>query len=253
MCRMSMEKDINQINERFERLCRRCHAAVQIRATMNPGAPGQAVTEENGTRVITLNAAKIPAAEYPNHAGYYVGKLLLPELVLETERLVLRRFRPEDAQGCFAFLADEEGAYMDCSRAFTAMDEAYRERVELFAQRETQYMITLKDSGEVIGTVNAFEDDSRAVDAMEIGYSISPAHRRRGYGYEALSALLDLLQRELYLEIVTAGILRENAASEKLLEKLGFRKEGLRHKAVWHEGLDRPVDLIYYYRDRDFL
>ena len=62
--------------------------------------------------------------------------------------------------------------------------------------------------------------------------------------------MLDLLQKQLGLEMVTAGILPENSASEQLLTKLGFQREGLRHKAVWHEGLDRPVDLIYFYRDR---
>ena len=53
------------------------------------------------------------------------------------------------------------------------------------------------------------------------------------------------------LDMVTAGILPENTASHGLLEKLGFRSEGIRHKAVWHEGLDKPVDLQYYYRDRE--
>ena len=95
-----------------------------------------------------------------------------------------------------------------------------------------------------------FSDESRAVDAMEIGYSIAKKHQRKGYGFEALSAVLDLLQKQLGLEMVTAGILPENSVSQQLLTKLGFQREGLRHKAVWHEGLDRPVDLIYFYRDR---
>ena len=56
---------------------------------------------------------------------------------------------------------------------------------------------------------------------------------------------------EVMLDMVTAGILPENTASHGLLEKLGFRSEGIRHKAVWHEGLDKPVDLQYYYRDRE--
>ena len=111
-------------------------------------------------------------------------------------------------------------------------------------------MVTLKENGEVIGTVNVFADDSRAVDTMEIGYSIAHAHQRKGYAYEALSALIDLLQKDLCLDMITAGILPENIASEKLLSKLGFQKEGMRHKAVWHEGLNKPVDLLYYYRDR---
>lgn len=240
----------SRINEHLESLCGRNGISLKIHTTNDPDAPGVQTGEENGVHIVTLNTAKIPAEEYDTYAGYHVGKVLLPRLVLETERLVLRRYREEDADACFAFLSNEQDAYMDCCRAFTTMDEDYYERVKLIGERETQYMITLKDSGEVIGTVNVFADDARAVDAKEIGYGIAPAHQRKGYAYEALSALLDLMQKELCLEMVTAGILPENVASEKLLEKLGFHKEGLRHKAVWHEGLDKPVDLVYYYRDR---
>lgn len=247
---LDMERSRNdQIHQEFERLCSRFHIPVQIVTVHDPDAPTKEIAVENGIHVITLNTAKLPAVEYKIYVGYHVRQILLPRLVLETERLVLRRCRPEDAADCFELLSNEADAYMDCSKAFPSMDDAFYKRFNLFTRRETQYMIALKDTGKVIGAVNVFEDNSRAVEAMEIGYAISPDYRHKGYAFEALSALLDLLQRELYLEIVTAGILPENLASEKLLTKLGFHKEGLRHKAVWHEGLDRPVDLIYYYRD----
>ena len=241
---------INEINKRIEDLCAHFGVPIEITTVNDPAAPRQNTAVREGVHCITLNIAKIPAAEYPAFAGYHARQVLLPRLVLETDRLILRRYRPEDAADCFAFLSSESDAYMDCSRAFTAMDQAFYERVALFADRETQYMILRKDSGRVIGTINLFPDDSRAVDAMEIGYCISPAHQRQGFAFEALAALLDLLQGELYLDLVTAGILPENTASQGLLKKLGFCQEGLRHKAVWHEMLDRPVDLIYY-RDRE--
>ena len=234
----------------LEKLSNHFGVSIKLNATYDSQGDKCQISEENGTYCITLNAAKIDATECELYAGYHARKILLPRLKLETERLLLRRYHPDDATQCFAFLSNEQDAYMDCSKAFTKMDEAYHELVALFGQRETQYMIVLKESDEVIGTVNVFADDSRAVDAMEIGYSIAHTHQRKGYAYEALSALLGLLQDELRLEMVTAGILPENTASEKLLQKLGFQREGLRHKAVWHEGLGKPVDLIYYYRDR---
>ena len=73
---------------------------------------------------------------------------------------------------------------------------------------------------------------------------------KKGYAYEALSALINLLQNELKLDLIVAGVLEDNMKSMKLLDKLGFHKEGLRRKAIWHEGLDKPMDLVYYYRDR---
>lgn len=248
---METHAEINQINSKFIDLCGKYHIPVWIGAINDPNGPRFHTYEQDGVSVIKLNTAKIPVSEYEGHAGYQVRKILLPRLRMETERLVLRRYMPEDADKCFAFLSNEQDAYMDCCKAFGVMDEEYYERVALFGQRETQYMVTLKESGELIGTVNVFADDSRAVDALEIGYSIAHTHQRKGYAFEALSALLELLQNDLCLEMVTAGALPENIASEKLLGKLGFQREGSRHKAVWHEGLDKPVDLIYYYRDAE--
>ena len=245
-----ISKLIEDTNARLQALAGSFGIVLTINTIFDEEQPKHQTSEENGKYTITLNTASISKEEYEGYAGYFVRKLLLPQLKLETERLLLRRYDSKDAEQCFAFLSNEQDAYMDCSKAFHEMGTEYQELMDLFAQRETQYMIVLKGSDEVIGTVNVFADDSRAVDAMEIGYSIAHTHQRKGYAYEALSALLGLLQDELRLEMVTAGILPENTASEKLLQKLGFQREGLRHKAAWHEGLNRPVDLIYYYRDR---
>lgn len=241
---------IEDTNARLESLAPGLGTPLKIKTIFDTDGCKQKNTIENGKHVITLNTATISESEYESHAGYFVRRILLPQLKLETERLLLRRYHPEDAEQCFAFLSNEQDAYMDCSKAFHEMGTEHQELMGLFAQRESQYMITLKESGEVIGTINVFADESRAVDTMEIGYSIAHAHQRKGYAFEALSVLFNLLQNDLCLEMVTAGVLPENIASEKLLRKLGFHEEGLRHKAVWHEGLNKPVDLIYYYRDR---
>lgn len=241
---------IQELNEKYISLCSSFSVPVRISLIADPSAPIQTISNDDGVAVIALNTERIVDADYEMYLAYNIGKVLLPKLVLETERLTLRRFQPEDAADCFGFMSVAEDCYMDCCKPFTEMDEEFYQRTELFQERETQYMIVLKEQNKVIGTVNVFADDSRAVDAREIGYSISSAYQRKGYASEALTALIDLMQNELKLELVVAGVLEENVASIRLLEKLGFKKEGLRRKAVWHEGLDRPVDLIYYYRDR---
>lgn len=239
------------INNKYRSLLARFGIDMQIVISHDLDCPRQEILETDGGYIVRLNPAKyIPGLDHEVYVAYNARKLLLPRLVLETERLVLRRFQMEDAEDCFGFLSDEQGAYMDCCKPFTAMDEEYTQRMVLFVERESQYVIVLKETGRVIGTVNVFDDDSRAVEAMEIGYSISPDQQRKGYAYEALSALLSLLQTDLKLELVVAGTLPENIPSIQLLHKLGFQSEGIRHKAVWHEGLDRPVDLQYFYSDK---
>lgn len=238
--------NFNEFNRHLVDLCQENGAHLSIATINDPNRPKQ---EQIGD-TLWLNIARIPEDRYEQFARYFVLQYLIPQLVLRTPRLTLRRFCMEDARDCFSFLSDQEGAYMDCCKPHTQIDEEYWERMRLFTEREGQYAIVLTESSQVIGTVNIFEDDSRAVSAMEIGYAISPEFQKQGYAYEALSNLLALFQEDLGLDMVTAGILPENKASHALLKKLGFQSEGIRHKAVWHESLDKPVDLLYYYRDR---
>lgn len=239
-----------QINERYRLLCERCGVAVSIETVTQADAPAYQLQKASGCHIIRINRAAIPPSSYESFLGYVVSLVLLPELVLQTERLELRRFRMDDAAACFPLMSDDEGMYLDGCKAFPVMDEAYWERMTFFAQQEGQYVIVLRSTNEVIGAIKVFADDTRAVESREIGYDIAPGHRRNGYAFEALSALLRLLQQELLLDMVTAGVLPENMPSIRLLEKLGFHREGIRHKALWHEALDQPVDMVYYYRDR---
>lgn len=61
----------------------------------------------------------------------------------------------------------------------------------------------------------------------EIGYSISEAYHGQGYGYEALQLMLRKVFYEAHLYRVEAKCSVENPASYKLLEKVGFTKEGV--------------------------
>lgn len=243
--------DFHHIGQKYISLCSRFHIDLKILCTNSSKEPKFRVSDESSQVLLTMNTARISSEQYEGCLAYAVAGVLLPRLVLQTERLILRRFRSEDAKDCLDFLSDQEGAYMDCSQAFSSMDGKFQELMDLFVEQESRYAVVLRETERVIGTVHIFPEDTKAVWAMEIGYSISPAHRRKGYATEALSALLDLVQGDLMVDMVLAGILPENHISKGLLKKLGFAEEGLRHKAAWHEGLNCPVDLVYYYRDRE--
>jgi ribosomal-protein-alanine N-acetyltransferase len=62
---------------------------------------------------------------------------------------------------------------------------------------------------------------------LTIGYVVDPAHHRKGIAIEAVSAMLDFCFAELGIHRVQAFIHPDNAASRRLVEKLGFRYEGL--------------------------
>lgn len=223
---------------------------VRIQIEYRPGlSKAQEIEENDGLFTIKLSSDKISEADYAEYLSYNVRKVILPGLRLETERLLLRPFARSDAEACFPFLSDRDSAYMDDGTFFTAMDEEYERLMDAYAE-QTRYMIIHKETGNVVGTVNLFDADRRAVDTKEIGYCISPESRRHGYAYEALSALLNYLLDDLSLDLVVAGIIPDNLPSVRLVEKLGFRCEGMRRKAFWNN-MRGVVDLRYYYLEKN--
>ncbi len=243
---------MDNINRKYEDLCAYYRIPLKILTVYDEELPISTFEENSETNTLILNKYKIDKSEfeYESEVAYKVSKILLPRLNAETERLIIRRFLPSDSKNFFQLLSDYEGCYMDCCNVFNAMDEDFNNLMRYFEKQEMRYVLVLKDSDEVIGTVVFLENNTRAVDTFEIGYSISPIYRRKGYAYEAISYLLNLIQDKLQIEMIIGRVLEENTPSANLLKKLGFKKEGIHHKATWHEMLGKPVDLVYYYRDR---
>ena len=80
---------------------------------------------------------------------------------------------------------------------------------------------------------------------MEIGYGIDkPSDRRRGYGFESVRLMLEYLFLTRNLERIQATTSVENLPSQSLLEKAGFKKEGVLRSADFVNG--RYVDIIVY-------
>lgn len=77
-----------------------------------------------------------------------------------------------------------------------------------------------------LGLVN-YHDGHIRNKRVSIGYIVDPARQRQGIATEAVSAMLDFCFGDLSLHRVQAFIHPGNTASLALVEKLGFRREGL--------------------------
>ncbi|MGY2745336.1 GNAT family N-acetyltransferase [Pseudarthrobacter sp. O4] len=80
-------------------------------------------------------------------------------------------------------------------------------------------------SGKVVGRAGYHgpPDDAGMV---EIGYSIDPAHRRRGYARGALVILLETANRHPEVAVVRASVRPDNLPSRRLLDQYGFQAVG---------------------------
>jgi RimJ/RimL family protein N-acetyltransferase len=98
----------------------------------------------------------------------------------------------------------------------------------------TVLAVELRDTGELIGNVNVVVDpDNRQ---GEIGFIFDPAHQGHGYATEAARALLDDAFERYGLHRVYGRLEPRNAASARVLEKLGMRREAHLIENEWVKG-----------------
>lgn len=138
---------------------------------------------------------------------------------LETERLVLRNYKPEDFNDVFAYFSHPEVAeYED----FHPMTEAeVRELIDDWKNKDNRLVAQLKECGTVIGSVGYFIDDDGD---YSIDFDFNPAYGKHGYATEAARAVLNHLFNTLNAEKVYGDCDIRNVNSWKLLEHLGFER-----------------------------
>jgi RimJ/RimL family protein N-acetyltransferase len=167
---------------------------------------------------------------------------------LETERLLLRKPRLDDAPAIFSGWAQDK----EVTRYLTWRPHQRIEQTQEFlricleaweSQTRFPYMITLKETGEVIGMINPRIEGFK----VEVGYGAAPAHWGKGYIPEAMRAIIDwaFQQPEIYRVYATTDV--ENVASRRVLEKVGMQCEGILRKYILHPNIsDIPRDSYMY-------
>src|SRR5204863_5466253 len=94
--------------------------------------------------------------------------------------------------------------------------------------------------GRAMGTIGLdgiqFELRAWRVDQAELGYWIAPPLWGRGLMTEAAQAVMRCGFETIGLHKITVGCLADNAASRRVIEKLGFRLVGRREDDVWRDG-----------------
>ncbi|MET9484298.1 GNAT family N-acetyltransferase [Streptomyces sp. NPDC006638] len=167
-------------------------------------------------------------------------------MLLQTPRLRLRRFQADDVPAFSAYQSDPDVARYQSWTPPVPVAEATR-LVERFAAADPalpgwfQYAIELKADGCLIGDVgvNLHENLMQA----EMGFTLAADRQGHGYATEAVRAVLDdLFARGL--RRVSAECDVRNTRSARLLERVGFQREGLRPAYTWLKG-EWTDDLLF--------
>lgn len=165
---------------------------------------------------------------------------------LTTVRLNLRELRESDAADVFVFRGDPEvqkynGPPMTDVSEFDALLGFSRDQ---FTRKDgLLWALEHRASNHVIGLAGLSYDARHARAAL--GYDLARAHWGRGLATEALAAVMRFGFETLNLNRIEAETIVDNAPSVRVLEKLGFVREGVRRAYSLEEDGLYHDDAIY--------
>lgn len=150
--------------------------------------------------------------------------------VVETERLTLRRLTVEDAEFILELVNDPSWVRFIGNRGVRTLEDA-RDYISksMIAMYERLgfglYLTELKGAGVPAGICGLIKRDS--LEDVDIGFAFLPRFRGQGYAYEAAAAVMEYGRRTLGFGRIVAITSPDNDDSVRLLEKLGFKFEGM--------------------------
>ncbi len=165
--------------------------------------------------------------------------------ILNSQRLTIKPLTASDTTALFAYRSDPEVARYQSFSPET-VDEARRfieDNTTCFNCEENWFQMGIYLQGELIGDMGIHfigPENSQC----EIGYTLCHSQQGKGYATEAVRAVLSFLFTQLGKHRVTAGLDPRNASSIKLLERIGFRREGHFMKSYLNKGIWED-DMLY--------
>jgi ribosomal-protein-alanine N-acetyltransferase len=175
-----------------------------------------------------------------------------PPEILETRRLRLRLPLMADAQAIFEEYAQDPAVTKYLTwRPHKEIGETYDYLRRCLAGWDSAsaftWVLTRKEDGELLGMVEIRIGEYKA----DLGYVLARSHWGHGFMPEAVGALVDLAMSSDGIFRVWAVCDIDNAASARVLEKVGMQKEGLLRRWIIHPSVsDEPSDCFCYSKTR---
>ncbi|MBD1378720.1 GNAT family N-acetyltransferase [Metabacillus arenae] len=167
--------------------------------------------------------------------------------ILETDRLLLRKLRREDAEDIFQYASKEEVARNVTWDAHLTLSDTEEYLDFAFAQYEgssvAPWGIELKETNSLIGTIDFVNWHPKHKKA-EIGYVLSPFYWNKGLTTEAANKIIEYGFINMDLIRIQARCFSTNKASEKVMKKIGMMFEGVERQALYTKGQHRDV-MVY--------
>ena len=158
------------------------------------------------------------------NANFEIG-----ELVIETERLILRPFKQSDLHD-FNEYASVPGVGEMAGWKHHETIEKTQEILDMFIKEDKTFAIVFKKNNKVIGSLGVEKygleeklTEFKSYYGRKIGYVLSKDYWGKGIMPEAVRAVIDYLFNDLKLDFLTCGYYDFNNQSKRVQEKCGFK------------------------------
>ncbi len=163
------------------------------------------------------------------------------------EKVVLRPWSLSDADELLKALKQNLTQWTTSLRVPADKKEAVRQirakQRKMRSGKMYSFAIVSRETGRLAGSIGLFKIDHKNKNA-EVGYYIRKECWNKGLATEAIRLMLGFAFRNLKLHRVYARTFKENVASARVLEKAGFKKEGVERECYYKRG--RWHDLVRY-------
>jgi len=162
------------------------------------------------------------------------NEILHKNETLESERLILRRFKEEDAVDLLEWGSDPETVRLLYWSGVSTLEEARASIYNFHLTRTGSYAIELKETGKCIGNIDLRINPEHS--KVSFGYVLNRKFWGKGYMTETLKTIIKFAFEKLEANRVAADHFGENLASGRVMEKAGMRKEGFTKQSLKAKG-----------------
>lgn len=149
-------------------------------------------------------------------------------MIIESDRLILRRWTEDDAADLFRYASDPRVSEMALWPCHTSVEMSRKVIRDYFAKNNETFAMALKQTGEVIGCIGLVpigEEHYPVVDnEREVGYWIGYPHWGNGLTTEALKSISIFFKNQFGLKSILLTTDARNIGSQRVAEKCGFKQ-----------------------------
>lgn len=168
-------------------------------------------------------------------------------ILLETDRLIIRNFRPDDWQALHRMIGQYQASeYAAFDHPWPTSEEEIGNITAWFASGDDFLAVCLKEAGQFVGFVSLNPEQDGDSQVWNLGYVFDFDYHGQGFATEACRAVIERAFGPLQAQTVISGTAAANRPSCRLLERLGFRRIAQETCSFRSTSAGKPIVFLGY-------